>query len=287
MPGPLDGLAAIERVFLLPVSAKKYRCPNVICDHTMAAVGTNARLSHVEIQHNGACSMIRRSVLNLAILWMTTSLAQAEPIDFSALNGADAADSNGQNFTWSFGAQSGTVNVRTSWPEVHQITGALRTPVRVPASFATPFSGTVTFTFDQPVEVAVLATFDSLTRDGLDGGRFEQVRLAAPGAVQFQPAPNTTAVYSGVGTNAIVADDEFSPTPTLSIWGFTGAGATTTYELQYTGTTGGLSETFEVSVIPEPATLLMIAIGALAMVLWNRAALIARIPFCRGEAARN
>ena len=221
----------------------------------------------------------------VALLWMAGS-AQADPIDFSALNGADAADANGQNFTWTFGAQSGTVNVRTTWPEIHQINGAMRTPVRGPASFANPFSGTVTFTFDQPVEVAFLATFNSLTLDGLDGGRFEQVRLASPGTVQFQPAPNTTAVYSGVGTSTIIADDEFSPTPTLSLWGFTGAGPSATYELQYTGTTTGLSETFTVTVIPEPASLWLLAISLL-LVVWNRATVPLRILLCRGEATRN
>jgi hypothetical protein len=61
---------------------------------------------------------------------------------------------------------------------------------------------------------------------------------------------NQTA--SGTGTSSITADDEFSPTPTLSNWGFIGSGASTTYELQYAGTTVGLSETFRVSVIPEP-----------------------------------
>jgi hypothetical protein len=232
--------------------------------------------------------MIRPTVgIAATALLLIAASARGEPIDFSALNGADVADANGQNFPWSFGAQTGTVNVRATWPEVHQINGAMRTPVRPPASFANPFSGTVTFTFDQPVEVAFLATFDSLTRDGLDGGRFEQVRLSAPAAVQFQPAPNTTAVYSGIGTSTITADDEFSPTPTLSIWGFTGTGASTTYELQYTGTTVGLSETFDVSVIPEPATFLLTIMGGLVLLLWNSATRIARIPFCRGEATRN
>jgi hypothetical protein len=205
-----------------------------------------------------------RCAKTLLLLLLLAAPARAEEIDFSSLDGADVADANGQDFAWSFGAQSGTVNVRTTWPDVHQIDGAMRTPVRAPANFANPFAGTVTFTFDQPVEVAVLATFASLTRDGLDGGRFEQVRLASPDAVVFQPATNTTAIYAGAGTNTITADDEFSPTPTISLWGFTGAGPSTIYELQYTGTTVGLSETFTVSVIPEPGSLALLACGLAA-----------------------
>jgi hypothetical protein len=201
-------------------------------------------------------------------IWIATALfpllinpvaVDADPIDFSALNGADASDVNGQNFAWAFGGLTGTVNVRATWPEVVAIEGAMRTPVRPPASFASPFTGTVTLQFDAPVEIAVAATFPSMTRDGLDGGRFEQVRLSSAGQVQFQPVIGTTAVYSGAGTNVIVADDEFSPTPTLSNWGFVGTGAAPTYELQYTGTTVGLSETFTISVIPEPRSLLLLA----------------------------
>jgi hypothetical protein len=37
-----------------------------------------------------------------------------------------------------------------------------------------------------------------------------------------------------------------------------GSGAATTYALQYTGTTVGLSETFSVSVIPEPRSILLL-----------------------------
>ena len=214
--------------------------------------------------------MNRTAFLAAAILLSMASIAGAEPIDFSALNGADASDGNGQNFTWTFGGQSGTVNVRATWPDILQIDGAMRTPVRGPASFANPFSGTVTFTFDAPVEVSFLATFPSLTRDGLDGGRFEQVRLSSPGQVQFQPAPDTTAVYAGTGTSSITADDEFSPTPTLSNWGFIGSGVSSTYELQYTGTTVGLSETFRVSVIPEPGSFALACGGLVSLGLLAR-----------------
>jgi hypothetical protein len=206
--------------------------------------------------------MMYRTVWIAAALFsllINPAVVDADPIDFSALSGPDASDVNGQNFAWAFGGQSGTVNVRATWPDVLQIDGAMRTPVRPPASFANPFTGTVTLQFDAPVEIAIAATFPSMTRDGLDGGRFEQVRLSSAAGVQFQPLIGTTAVYSGAGTNVIVADDEFSPTPTLSNWGFVGAGPATTYELQYTGTTVGLSETFTISVIPEPRSALLLA----------------------------
>ncbi len=220
----------------------------------------------------------RTATLATFLLFWSASAAIAQLIDFSSLAGADVSDADGQNFGWTFGAQNGTVNVRATWPDVVAIDGAMRTPVRGPASFASPFTGTVTFTFDQPVEVEFLATFPSLTRDGLSGGRFEQVRLSSPGAVQFAPLGGTTAIYTGIGTNSITADDEFSPTPTLSLWGMTGAGTSAVYELQYTGTTVGLSETFTVTVVPEPLTLSLCAWG-LGLVCLARRRLCRRL--CR------
>jgi hypothetical protein len=212
--------------------------------------------------------MSARLVLATAFVVLSATTARADRIDFSALVGSDVADANGQNFPWQFGAASGNVNVKASYPQVLQINGAIRTPVQPPASFGSPFFGTVTLTFDQPVELAVLATFASLTRDAIDGGRFEQVQLASSGAVAFSPAAGTTAIYTGAGTNSMTADDQFPPTPPLSIWGFVGDGVSNTYQIQYTGTTSGLSETFDVHVIPEPAAWLLgtcaVALGGLA-----------------------
>ena len=108
----------------------------------------------------------------------------------------------------------------------------------------------------------MLATFASMTRDAIDGGRFEQVQLTAPGGVSFSSAAGTTAIYTGAGTNSITADDQFPPTPPLSIWGFVGDGASSMYQFQYTGTSSGLSETFDVHVIPEPAAWLVAVCGA-------------------------
>ena len=198
-------------------------------------------------------AMTTRFALAITCVALMATTARADRIDFSALVGSDVADANGQNFPWQFGAASGTVNVKASYPQVLQINGAIRTPVQPPASFGSPFFGMVTLTFDQPVEVAVLATFASMTRDAIDGGRFEQVQLTTSGAVAFSAADATTAIYTGAGTNSITADDQFPPTPPLSIWGFVGDGVSNRYTLQYTGTTNGLSETFDVHVIPEPA----------------------------------
>jgi hypothetical protein len=214
--------------------------------------------------------MIRRAVVSAAVLLCAVSLARAQNIDFFALSGADVSDGDGQNFNWIFGAQSGMVNVRSTWPNVFQVDGAIRTPVRGPATFETPFTGSVTFTFDAPVEVAFLATFASLVNDEDSLGRtFERVRLSSPGAVQFQPSPSTTAVYSGAGTNTISAEDAFNMLPNTSIWGFVGSGQSTIYEYQYTGTRVGLSETFNVRVIPEPHAMALIGVGlaSLAFVL--------------------
>ena len=129
----------------------------------------------------------------------------------------------------------------------------------------------MTFTFDTPVEVAFLATFASLVNDEDSSGRFfERVRLSSPGAVHFQSAMATTAAYTGVGTNNISAEDAFNTLPNLSIWGFTGSGQSTTYELQYTGTRSGLSETFNVRVIPEPSAILLFACGLAAGIAARR-----------------
>jgi hypothetical protein len=216
--------------------------------------------------------MIARILAAGAVTLLLASAARADRIDFSTLVGTDAADADGQNFPWQFGAQSGTVNVKASYPQVLQVDGAIRTPVQGPASFGNPFFGTVTLTFDQPVEIAVLSTLRSLTRDALDGGRFEQVQLTSPGPVAFSPAASTTAIYTGAGTNSITADDQFPPTPPLSIWGFVGSGSSNSYTLQYSGTTVGLSETFDVHVIPEPSACLLV-IGGVAIaggVAWRR-----------------
>ncbi len=216
--------------------------------------------------------MSARFVLATACVVLLATKVRADRIDFSTLVGSDVADANGQIFPWQFGAQSGTVNVKASYPQVLQIDGAIRTPVQPPASFGSPFFGTVTFTFDQPVEVAVLATFASMTRDDLSGGRFEQVQLMSPSGVSFSGAAGTTAIYTGAGTNTITADDQFPPTPPLSIWGFVGDGLSTTYQFQYTGTSTGLSETFDVHVIPEPAAWPIAVCGAAlgALVLLRR-----------------
>jgi hypothetical protein len=205
--------------------------------------------------------MIARVLASVALTILLATTARADRIDFSTLVGTDAADADGQNFPWQFGAQSGTVNVKASYPQVLQIDGAMRTPVQGPASFGSPFFGTVTFTFNQPVELAVLATFTSMTRDDLSGGRFEQVQFTSPGAVAFSPAVGTNAIYTGAGTNSITADDQFPPTPPLSIWGFVGSGSSNSYTLQYTGTTVGLSETFDVHVIPEPSACMLVIGG--------------------------
>jgi hypothetical protein len=196
------------------------------------------------------------------VVLLVTSMSRGQGIDFTPLVGADAADADGQNLVWQFGAESGSVNLKSTYDGIFAVDGGLRMPFQAPGSFQNPFQGTVTLTFDRPVEIAVLATFASLLRDGLSGGRFEQVRLSSPGSVTFAPAPNTTAVYSGVGTNSILADDEFSPTPTVSIWGFVGSGAATTYQIQYTGTSGGLSETFV--VVPEPSSVALGIVAAIA-----------------------
>jgi hypothetical protein len=223
-------------------------------------------------------TMIARFLATAALSILLATTARADRIDFSTLVGTDAADANGQNFSWQFGAQSGMVNVKASYPQVLQISGAMRTPVQGPASFGSPFFGTVTFTFDQPVEIAVLATFASMTRDAIDGGRFEQVQLTSPGPVAFSPAAGTTAIYTGAGTNSITADDQFPPTPPLSIWGFVGDGLGTSYTLQYTGTTVGLSETFDVHVIPEPSACMILICGLAAAVVSAQRRII---PMCR------
>ena len=184
------------------------------------------------------------------------SIARGQNIDFSSLSGADVSDGNGQNFAWSFRAQSGTVNVRATWTNVFAVDGRIRTPVPHPATLESPFTGNVTFTFDAPVEVAFLATFASLVNDEDSSGRFfERVRLSSPGRGTISARHATTAAYTGVGTNNISAEDVFNTLPNLSIWGVTGSGQSTTYELQYTGTRSGLSETFNVRVIPEPSAI--------------------------------
>jgi hypothetical protein len=47
-------------------------------------------------------------------------------------------------------------------------------------------------------------------------------------------------------------------------------GAATTYALQYTGTTVGLSETFTVSVIPEPRSILLLTCAVCAILSFRR-----------------
>jgi hypothetical protein len=215
-------------------------------------------------------TMFARFLASAALSILLATTARADRIDFSTLVGSDAADADGQSFPWQFGWQSGLVNVKASYPEVLQINGAMRTPVQGPASFGSPFFGTVTFTFDHPVEIAVLATFASMTRDDLSGGRFEQVQLTTAGPVAFSPAAGTTAIYTGAGTNSITADDQFPPTPPLSIWGFVGDGLSTSYTLRYSGTTVGLSETFDVHVIPEPMAWMIAMCGISAIVVVAR-----------------
>jgi hypothetical protein len=125
---------------------------------------------------------------------------------------------------------------------------------------ANPFVGTLTLSFSRPVELTLSTTFASLLNDGLDGGRFERVSLTASG-VAFSPHLGTTAVYSGAGTAHITADDAFSPTPTVSDWGFVGAGLASDYTFVYTSTRVGLSETFDVTItaVPEPSPLAVLA----------------------------
>jgi hypothetical protein len=196
--------------------------------------------------------------------------ARAERIDFSGLSSSDVSDGDGQAFLWTGGGHSGTVIVRANWPDVTPISGALRTDTRAPASFASPFVGSLTLTFSEPVELILRATFPSLLRDGLNNGRFERVQIAAAAPTIFSPLPDTTAVYAGAGTNTIIADDLFSQIPTVSDWGFVSSGPTSAYQFQYTSTSLGLSETFDVIVAPEPAGFLLGGLGLTALLIARR-----------------
>lgn len=208
--------------------------------------------------------IVSRSLLMMFVASFASTVAAESRIDFTGLTGANVSDADGQTFSWSLGSNNGTVNVKSSYDTVQAIDGSLRTPVKPPASLASPFTGTLTFAFDRPVQINVLASFASLINDGLEGGRFEEVQLSAPNSVTFGPSNGTLAMYSGAGTNAIAVRDFFSPTPTPSPWGFLGTGLSPSYQFQYTGTHQGLSETFDVAVtaIPEPATVLLIVVGA-------------------------
>jgi hypothetical protein len=93
-----------------------------------------------------------------------------------------------------------------------------------------------------------------LLRDGLNNGRFERVQFSSSEPVAFAALPGTTAIYTGAGTSSILADDLFSQTPTVSDWGFVGDRRASSYQFQYTSTSLGLSETFDVIVVPEPGT---------------------------------
>jgi hypothetical protein len=185
----------------------------------------------------------------------------AGTIDFSGIDGADVSDGNGQSFPWSFGGIAGSVALSASWPSLPDQGGPIRTATSPFATLANPFVGTLTLSFSTPVELSLSATFASLLNDGLDGGRFERVSLSASSAVTFQPQPGTTAIYTGTGTASITADDAFSPTPTVSDWGFVGTGRASSYLFTYTSTRVGLSETFEATItaVPEPSALAFLA----------------------------
>jgi hypothetical protein len=182
-------------------------------------------------------------------------------IDFTGLNGAAASDGSGQSFPWSFGATTGSVTISATWSNLPDQGGPIRTATAGGATLASPFVGTLMFSFSRSVELSLSATFPSLLNDGLDGGRFERVSLSTAAGVVFSPKSGTTAVYTGAGTTSITADDAFSPSPTLSDWGFVGTGLASNYAFVYTSTRTGLSETFDVEItaVPEPATCLLLA----------------------------
>jgi hypothetical protein len=204
------------------------------------------------------------------VLVMATS-AHAERINFTGLNSADVSDGDGQTFAWTAAGRSGAVVARANWPNVTAVNGALNTDTQGGASLGNPFVGTLSLIFSEPVEVILRATFPSLLRDGLNGGRFEQVQLAAPG-VAFASLPGTSAIYTGAGTNTILADDQFSQNPTVSNWGFVGSGLASNYQFQYTSTSFGLSETFDVIVVPEPASAALGGLALVAIAGWRRKA---------------
>ena len=197
------------------------------------------------------CTSVATIVVLIVVSCQATAAADA--IDFSSLDVNALTDPAGQDFDWQFEGESGIVNVQADWSNVFQIDGALRTATQSPASFADPFHGTVHFKFDAPVQLRLLATFASLTRDGLDGGRFEQIRFNSNGNATFSGDPETSAIYSGEGSESILVDDLLTPTPVLSDWGVIGDGKDDTYRLEYTSTRVGLSETFDVIVVPEPS----------------------------------
>jgi hypothetical protein len=206
----------------------------------------------------------------LAALWPAT-IACGARIDFSTLTSANVSDGNGQTFAWTAAGRSGTVVVQANWANVTQVDGALRTSTRAPASFENPFVGTLEFTFSEPVDALLRATFPSLIRDGLDGGRFERVQASTAEAATLHALVGTTAIYTGSGTNAIIADDQFSETPTTSNWGFFSSGPLATFDFQYTSTSLGLSETFDVFVVPEPAGILLVVLGLIGVAFAMRA----------------
>jgi hypothetical protein len=218
--------------------------------------------------------MLRLLTAILGATLTCAATARAERIDFSSLSAGDVSDADGQAFAWTGGGRSGTVTVRADWPNVTAVDGGLRAETRGPTSFASPFIGNIVFTFSEPVQITVPANFASLLRDGLSGGRFERVQLSSAEAVTFAALPNTTAIYTGAGTSTILADDLFSETPTVSNWGFVGSSPAAAYQLQYTSTSLGLSETFDVIVVPEPpaGSLAALAFGTFGLVCARTAA---------------
>ena len=207
----------------------------------------------------------------LLLLGMTGPLL-GQVIDFSGINGVNVADGNGQSFSWSSGAITGMVVLSADWTNLPDQGGPIRTATAAGATLASPFVGTLTISFSQPVQINLSATFSSLLNDGIDGGRFERVVLSTVGPVTFAPGPGTTAIYSGQGTQSITADDMFSDSPTTSIWGFVGSGLADHYTFVYTSTRTGFSETFNVVItqVPEPCPFGLLSIGLMGLIAIRR-----------------
>ena len=198
--------------------------------------------------------------------------AWANSIDFSLLDGAQLHDIDGQDFSWTMGSENGSVNIRSDWNHIAARDGFMHIQTPTGATLATPFTGTVEFTFDRPVQLTIAPSVGGLQRDEIDDGRFERIQLSSSQEVTFSPLADTTATYMGAGTNSISADDDLIPLSQIATWGFVAKGASSQYILTYTSSRVGFGEVLDVRIVPEPAwlgTIVCVSLG-LGIGCWRR-----------------
>jgi hypothetical protein len=158
--------------------------------------------------------------VSLAVLSAVSGSAEASPLRtrLTNLDGAQVSSPEGQTFPWTFGADSGTVNVRSNFSTIAYSLMGSSTPSffdglnlrsTQSAEHPEPFVGIIDFTYSRPVKLGIWPTGSNTVQ--LENFEDSPFRIAGNGGWSGEPVTRLD-VYEWL---EVTSPDPMSPTDTL------------------------------------------------------------------------